>query len=202
MKRTEFGEMGCSIARALDWIGEWWTPLIVRDVFYGLRRFEALQAHLGISRNILTDRLSTLVEGGILQRRLYQEKPERYEYRLTEKGIDLYPILLAMMEWGDRWAAPEGGPPVALVHEGCGRRTRPRYVCDKCGEEITARNVRPKILSEKLAGDLERMRSRLAPALQTGRIGNGESKRRKSADSESGEKEKPVRGRRRRGGSV
>lgn len=160
MKRTEFAEMGCSIARALDWIGEWWTPLIVRDVFYGLRRFEALQAHLGISRNILTDRLSTLVEGGILERRLYQEKPERYEYRLTEKGIDLYPILVAMMEWGDRWAAAEGGPPVVLIHEDCGRRMHPRYVCDRCGGEVTARNVRPKILSEKLAADLAR---RLAP---------------------------------------
>lgn len=134
--------MQCSIARALDIVGEWWTPLILRDVFRGIRRFEELQTSLGIARNILSDRLSTLVEGGVLERRRYQEHPARYEYRLTDMGRDYYRVLLALKQWGDRWLAEDEGPPVTLIHASCGHEVTPVLACSHCGEPITARDVK------------------------------------------------------------
>jgi DNA-binding HxlR family transcriptional regulator len=142
MKRTSFTDMTCSIARTLDLVGEWWTPLILRDIFLGIRRFEPLLNHLGISRNILTDRLQTLVDNEILERRLYQESPERYEYWLTERGIELFPIFTAVMAWGDKWLRESTGVPAELRHEDCGKVTRPMVVCSKCGGKITLFNVR------------------------------------------------------------
>lgn len=135
--------MRCSIARALDLVGEWWTPLILRDVFRGMRRFEEIQASLGIARNILSDRLSTLVEGGVLERRRYQEHPARYEYRLTEMGRDYYQVLLTLKQWGDRWLAEETGRPVTLIHDTCGHEVEPVLTCSFCGEAIEARQVHP-----------------------------------------------------------
>src|SRR5512140_1508372 len=120
MRRTSFAEMNCSVARTLEVIGEWWSMLVVREAFNGVRRFDDFQAHLGIARNVLATRLQSLVEHGILERRLYQDRPERYEYRLTEKGRDLYPVLITMMRWGDKWEAGAEGPPVRLTHEPCG----------------------------------------------------------------------------------
>ena len=108
MKRTSLTDHPCSIARTLDVAGEWWSPLILRDVAYGVQRFGAIQEDLGISANVLSDRLETLVAEGLLQRTAYQQRPERHEYTLTEKGADLIPALLALMQWGDRWAW-EGG---------------------------------------------------------------------------------------------
>jgi DNA-binding HxlR family transcriptional regulator len=137
MKRTSFTEKSCSIARTLDLIGEWWTPLILRDIFMGIRRFEPLLNHIGISRNILTDRLQTLVDNDILERKLYQENPERYEYWLTERGVDLFPIFAAVIAWGDKWLHAEKGVPVELVHQECGKVTKPTVVCSKCGGDIT-----------------------------------------------------------------
>lgn len=142
MKRSSVGHMQCSIARALDIVGEWWTPLILRDVFRGIRRFEELQTSLGIARNILSDRLSTLVEGGVLERRRYQEHPARYEYRLTDMGRDYYRVLLALKQWGDRWLAEDEGPPVTLIHASCGHEVTPVLACSHCGEPITARDVK------------------------------------------------------------
>jgi DNA-binding HxlR family transcriptional regulator len=142
VKRSSVCHLPCSIARALDIVGEWWTPLILRDVFMGLRRFEEIQGDLGIARNILSDRLSTLVERGVLEKHRYQESPDRYEYRLTEMGVDFYPVLAALMRWGDRWLADDEGPPVLLRHEGCGRETELRFTCSHCGEELTARDLR------------------------------------------------------------
>lgn len=142
MKRSSVGHFSCSIARSLDIVGEWWTPLILRDIFQGLRRFEEIQADLGIARNILSDRLSTLVERGVVERCLYQEGPDRYEYRLTEMGLDFYPVLAALMNWGDRWLAGESGPPVRLVHLSCEHETHPILTCSACGEPLTARDVR------------------------------------------------------------
>jgi DNA-binding HxlR family transcriptional regulator len=99
MKRTSFADMDCSIARTLEVIGEWWTMLILRESFNGVRRFDGFQERLGIARNVLAARLQRLVDSGILERRLYQERPERYEYRLTEKGRDLYPVLMSCLRW-------------------------------------------------------------------------------------------------------
>ena len=103
MPRTAFAQMDCPIARTADVIGDWWTPLILRDVHVGLTRFDAIQADLGISRKVLTQRLAGLVEHGVLERVPYQSRPERFDYRLTEKGRDLADVLLAMKAWGERW---------------------------------------------------------------------------------------------------
>ena len=133
----------CSVARSLELIGERWTLLIVRDVFVGVRKFDELQADLGIARNVLTERLTRLVEGGVLERHRYQERPERFEYRLTQKGLDLWPVLVSLLQWGDRYYAPEEGPPLVLEHRGCGGRLAERHRCDRCGEELTASDVKP-----------------------------------------------------------
>src|SRR5262249_8199804 len=116
MKRTSFAGMHCSIARTLEVVGEWWTLLILRDAFLGIGRFDDFQRRLGIARNVLTDRLQRLVEHGILERHRYQERPERFEYRLTAKGQDLHPVILSLLRWGDRWTAGEEGPPLLLEH--------------------------------------------------------------------------------------
>ena len=108
MKRTSVAHLNCSVAQTLEVVGEWWTLLIVRNLMCGQRRFEAIQADLGIARNILSDRLSTLVEHGIVEQVKYQDHPERFEYRLTDKGRDLFPVIAALMAWGDKWAAPDG----------------------------------------------------------------------------------------------
>ena len=111
MQRTNFGEMACSIARTLDVVGEPWSPLILRDVWVGFTRFDQIQADLGISRKVLTERLNHLVEHGVLERRPYDRRP-RYEYVLTDKGTELLDVLMAMVGWADRWLAGEAGPPV------------------------------------------------------------------------------------------
>lgn len=142
MRRTSFAEMNCSIARTLEVVGEWWTMLVIREAFNGTRRFDDFQARLGIARNVLATRLLGLAEHGIVERRLYQERPERYEYRLTEKGRDLYPVLITMMRWGDKWEASPEGPPVQLTHETCGHAPDPVLTCSYCGAVITPREMR------------------------------------------------------------
>src|SRR3954469_24791774 len=136
MQRTSFGDMNCSVAQCLEVVGEWWSLLIVRDAFLGVRRFDDFQARLGISRNILNDRLKKLVDGDVLARVPYQDNPPRSEYRLTEKGRDLWLVLTAMRQWGDRWAAPDG-PPIRLRHVTCGRVVKAVAVCSHCGERLT-----------------------------------------------------------------
>ena len=135
--------MHCSVARTLDIIGEWWTLLILRDVFYGVRRFEAFRSHLGISRKVLTNRLQRLTSEDILKKVAYQENPVRFEYRLTEKGVDLFPILLSIMKWGDRWQSAKKDIPVTFVHKDCGHETTPTLVCSHCKGELHARNMQP-----------------------------------------------------------
>jgi DNA-binding HxlR family transcriptional regulator len=142
MRHRSLQDQPCSIARTVSILGERWTLVVLRQAFNGQRRFEDIQRGLGIARNILADRLQTLVAEGILERRRYQERPARYEYRLTEKGRDLYPVLVALMRWGDTYMAGEGGPPVVLVHERCGKATEPTLVCSQCGEPIDAREMR------------------------------------------------------------
>ena len=119
MQRTNFGDMACSIARTLDVIGEPWSPLILRDVWVGINRFEQIQADLGISRKVLTERLNHLVEQGVLERRPYDNRP-RFEYHLTTKGTELVDLLLVMVGWGDKWLAGKAGPPVLYRHHACG----------------------------------------------------------------------------------
>jgi DNA-binding HxlR family transcriptional regulator len=130
----------CSIARTLELIGERWTLLIVRDAFLGVRRFDELQSSLGVARNVLQNRLERLVEHGILDRVRYQERPERFEYRLTEKGLDLWPVLVSLISWGDRHAAPDG-PPIILEHRDCGGTVNDRRICEKCGALVGPRDV-------------------------------------------------------------
>jgi DNA-binding HxlR family transcriptional regulator len=142
MTPTDFSEMECSIARTLEVVGERWSLLILRDAFYGVHRFDAFQKDLGVARNVLTERLSKLVDYGVLERRPYSEHPARYEYRLTAKGRDLLPVLLTMMRWGDRWASREDEPPVKLLHATCGRVTHPVLTCSECGEELILRELR------------------------------------------------------------
>ncbi|MES1024538.1 helix-turn-helix domain-containing protein [Gloeocapsa sp. BRSZ] len=144
MKRTNFSHLCCSVARTLDLIGEWWSLLIVRDIFLGMKRFEELRQDLGISRKVLTERLETLISAGILERRRYQERPERYEYWLTEKGMELYPILLVLMQWGDRWTA-QNGVPLEIIHTTCGELTQPVVVCTHCRTELNAHNVQTRL---------------------------------------------------------
>jgi DNA-binding HxlR family transcriptional regulator len=131
----------CSVAGTLDIVGERWTLLVLREAFLGVRRFEEMQRHLGIARNILAARLQTLVGHGILERRRYSERPARYEYRLTQKGLDLYPALVSIMQWGDRYLAGKSGPPVVLRHRACGELTEPHLACSECGEPLGARDV-------------------------------------------------------------
>ncbi|MGW6504500.1 winged helix-turn-helix transcriptional regulator [Nonomuraea angiospora] len=137
---NRFGEMHCSIAQAVGVVAETWTPLILRDLFLGLRRFDDLAEDLGISRNLLTRRLEHLVAAGVVEKRPYQERPVRHEYVLTEAGRDIVPALLTLMAWGDRWSTPPGGPPALLVHS-CGERFTPVVTCPHCGEEATADTV-------------------------------------------------------------
>lgn len=133
----------CSIARTLEVVGERWTLLIVRNLFLGLRRFEELQQNLGIARNVLSARLEKLVAEGVVEAVRYSERPPRNEYRLTAKGRDLWPIVHAMMAWGDEHAPTPAGPPTLVVHRGeCGGRVDGRGVCEACGELPGVHGVR------------------------------------------------------------
>jgi DNA-binding HxlR family transcriptional regulator len=142
VRQTSFADFHCSLSRSLEVIGDWWSPLVIRDLYLGLDRFDQLVADLGISRNLLTDRLETLVAGGVVERTPYQERPVRYRYTLTEAGLDLVPVLLALTAWGDRHRDTTGdGPPLRTRHTGCGRATTPTVCCSACGEPLTAADV-------------------------------------------------------------
>lgn len=142
MRKSSFADMHCSIAQSLEIIGEWWTLLILRDVFLGYRRFDEFVDRLGIARNVLTNRLDKLVDAGVLERRPYDEGRGRYDYVLTDKGRALWPVLTTLREWGDEWILGEGNEPVLLEHRGCGEITTTRMVCSCCGEPLDARQVR------------------------------------------------------------
>ena len=141
MERKSFSEMHCSVAQCLEVVGEWWSLLIIRDVFLGVTRFDEMQERLGISRNVLNQRLARLVSAGVLVKVPYSEHPPRFDYRLTDKGRDLWPVITAMRQWGDRYAAPDG-PPMELIHKGCGHATEATVVCSECGEPMGVRDVR------------------------------------------------------------
>jgi len=131
----------CSIARTLEVLGERWTLLIIRDVFNRRRRFEQIQENLGIARNVLTARLAWLVEQEILEKRRYRERPPRFEYFLTEKGLDLWPVMVSLLHWGDRHLAAGGGPPIVIRHKECGGPVDDRRICERCGAHLGVREA-------------------------------------------------------------
>ncbi len=141
MQRTDFGEMACSIARTMDVIGEPWSPLVLRNVFIGITRFDQLQQSLGISRKVLAERLRWLTENGVLDRRQYSSRPPRYEYVLTDKGQELVDVLMVMVRWGDRWLAGEAGPPVLYRHRACGQISHVELTCSHCGQGMGSTEV-------------------------------------------------------------
>jgi DNA-binding HxlR family transcriptional regulator len=141
MRRRSSDDLECSLAKTLDVVGEGWTLLVVRDLFFGVQRFDELQRDLGVARNVLTDRLRKLEHKGIAERRMYQTNPRRYEYRLTDKGMDLFPVVLALLAWGDRWESKDG-PPVLLRHGHDDHVVRPAMLCAKCHHPIHPHEVR------------------------------------------------------------
>lgn len=142
MRWSEIGDQDCSVARALSVIGDRWTLLVLREAFWRVRRFEDFQARTGAPRQVLAERLKTLVDRGVLERRRYSERPERFEYRLTAKGLDLYPVLISLLRWGDDWMADaDEPPPVELRHRNCGATIHPELSCPSCGELLTARDI-------------------------------------------------------------
>lgn len=131
----------CSVAGSLEVVGDRWTMLVVRESFLGTRRFDDFQRALGIPRTVLTSRLSRLVDDGILFRTPYQDHPKRFEYRLTEKGVELWPVIVALLKWGDRWVM-DGNAPMLLLHVGCGGSIDDRRECELCGAKVGPREVR------------------------------------------------------------
>jgi DNA-binding HxlR family transcriptional regulator len=142
MRLTSLADRKCPIARTLDVVGEWWTLLIVRDALRGTRRFDDFQASLGLARSVLTARLAKLTEHGILERHSYCEHPPRYEYELTAKGRALFPVIAALIGWGDQWEPAPAGPPLQLVHGTCGTAMTPVLSCPHCHGEVNAANTR------------------------------------------------------------
>ncbi len=141
MKWNELSAENCSLARSLAVIGDRWTLLVLRDAFLRVRRFDDFQSRLGIARRVLTQRLAVLVEHGVLKKVAYQERPTRYEYRLTEKGLALYPVILSLVHWGDAYYAGSEGPPVHHRHKVCGQRFHSLMTCSECGEVLGAKDV-------------------------------------------------------------
>jgi DNA-binding HxlR family transcriptional regulator len=144
MRWSEVDQMTCSVARTLAVVGDRWTLLVLRDCFLGVRRFDDFQRDLGLTRHRLADRLARLVEHGVLERKAYQERPMRFEYCLTEKGRDLYPVMTALLRFGDRWLAGDDGAPLELVHRGCGAVATPTLACPECGELVSARDMQAR----------------------------------------------------------
>jgi len=153
MLGQDYTGQNCSIARALEVLGERWTLLILRDSFHGVARFDDFHRRLGLARSVLTARLQRLCDHGVLERRLYQERPDRYEYRLTEMGRELFPVLVGLRRWGDRHLAP-AGPPLTMHHVDCGGEATAHVVCDGCGADLGAADVHPRIGPGLQAGHL------------------------------------------------
>ena len=141
MKWSEVGLEPCSVARSAALIGDRWTLMILRDCFLGVRRFEAFEKRLGISRSVVAERLRRLTAEGVLRRETYQQRPLRQEYRLTDKGLALHPVIMAIVGWGDTWCAGDAGPPLLHRHKACGCDFHPVQTCSACGGEIGARDV-------------------------------------------------------------
>ena len=141
MPYRPFERQNCSIARALAILGERWTLLVMREVLLGRRRFAELKRNVGVAPNILSDRLQTLVDHGLLKRRRYSDHPEAFEYVPTPKGVAVNPVLVSLMQWGDEYASPKG-PPRVIVHTSCGHDAHPGLRCSHCGEPIDASDLK------------------------------------------------------------
>jgi len=141
MRWQTLAKEDCSLARTLAVVGDRWTLMILRDAFLKVRRFEDFEQSLQIARRVLAERLALLVEEGILKKVPYQERPVRHEYRLTDKGLDLYPAILSLVHWGDKYYAGRKGPPVIHTHVKCGHDFRSVMTCSECGESVSAREV-------------------------------------------------------------
>ncbi|NIB40715.1 helix-turn-helix transcriptional regulator [Pseudomaricurvus alkylphenolicus] len=155
MRRQDTVAQVCSVARTVGFLGDIWTILILRDCFFGLTTFSAIQKSLDINKNRLAERLNRLVDEGILRKNLYDESRNRYEYKLTRKGVDLYPILMSIVNWGDKYKADDDGPPLQYRHRSCGHVMTPTLCCSECGEALDARQVQP-VLGEGITRKLER----------------------------------------------
>jgi DNA-binding HxlR family transcriptional regulator len=131
-----------AVRRALEIFSDQWSFAVLQEAFFGVHRFEDFQRNLAISRSVLAKRLAHLVGHGVLERLRYQQRPERFEYRLTDRGRDMYPIFVSLREWAEHWLEDIGGPDLRLIHAKCGTETHPRLVCDHCGEEIRAEHMR------------------------------------------------------------
>ncbi len=144
MRWTDIGHSSCSIARALAIVGDRWTLLVLREAFFGVRRYEDFQRLTQASPRLVADRLGKLVAEGVMEKQPYKDRPKRYEYRLTEKGRALHPVMVTLSQWGQNWMGDPARPPVTLVHRsghGCGRPTRPHLVCCECGEPVGPRDI-------------------------------------------------------------
>jgi DNA-binding HxlR family transcriptional regulator len=141
MKWNALADEPCSVARSVAVIGDRWTLMILRDLFLGVRRFEDFERRLSISRSIIAERLKRLTDEGVLKKVAYQDRPVRHEYRLTDKGLALHPVIMAVVHWGDTWYAGEAGPPLLHRHKACGCDFAPVMTCSECGVPVTARDV-------------------------------------------------------------
>jgi DNA-binding HxlR family transcriptional regulator len=139
MRQTSFEDFHCSLARALEAVGDWWSPLILRDLAIGLRRFDELIEDLGLSRNLLTDRLTTMIEHGIVDRQPIEDHATRVEYVLTESGFELVNVLMALTAWGDRWRTPKFGPPIEFHHQG--HQCLPVVTCATCQKPVDSSSI-------------------------------------------------------------
>jgi DNA-binding HxlR family transcriptional regulator len=144
MRWDDIDKQTCSVARALSVVGERWTMLIIRDAFLGTRRFDQFQANLGITRHRLSERLNKLVDHGVLVKVPYHDRPVRHEYRLTRKGLGLYPVLMSLALWGDEWMDKGQGAPLEYVHQRCGQKTTPTLTCSECDEALRPEEVTPQ----------------------------------------------------------
>ena len=141
MRREELDQQPCSLSRTLSVIGDRWTLLVLRDCFLGVRRFDGFEKRLGVTRHLLADRLKKLVEHEVLQKVPYQQRPLREEYRLTDKGLALHPVIMSLVSWGDTYMADERGAPIEHTHKACGKRMKPVMVCSECSEPVGARDI-------------------------------------------------------------
>ena len=144
MRWSEIDQQDCSVAQALSVVGDRWTMLILKEAFMRVRRFDDFQERTGAPRPLLAERLKSLVDDGVLEKRLYSERPDRFEYRLTEKGRDLWPVLISLLRWGDKWMTGKEGPPVEVRHKTCGHAIHPELACPECGDWLQATDMAAK----------------------------------------------------------
>lgn len=142
MRWEELEQQPCSLARALSVVGDRWTLLVLRESFLGTRRFDEFEKRLGITRHLLAERLKKLVDSGVLDKQPYQQRPLREDYRLSAKGRDLYPVIMALVHWGDLYMSGVEGAPIRHIHQGCGQPMHGLLVCSDCGEPLQPRDVR------------------------------------------------------------